>query len=144
MIDSHALVGSCAQIGKRVHISAGAQVGGVLEPIGLRPVVIEDDVVVGGNAGVFEGTVVGRRAVIAPGVNLTGSTPLYDAVYHEVHRPQPGHPLTVPEGAVGVPGSRPLPGRFAESERLHLYAPIVVKYRDAKTDAVTALESALR
>ncbi len=144
MIDSHALVGSCAQIGERVHISAGAQVGGVLEPIGLRPVVIEDDVVVGGNAGVFEGTVVGRRAVIAPGVNLTGSTPLYDAVYHEVHRAQPGHPLTVPEGAVVVPGSRPLPGRFAESERLHLYAPIVVKYRDAKTDAVTALESALR
>lgn len=144
MIDSHVLVGSCAQIGARVHISAGAQIGGVLEPVGMRPVVIEDEVVVGGNAGVFEGTVVGRRAVIAPGVNLTASTPLYDVVRRVVYRAEPGHPLTVPEGAVVVPGSRPLAGEFAERQQLQLYAPVVVKYRDEKTDAATALESALR
>ena len=144
MIDSHALVGSCAQIGARVHLSAGAQVGGVLEPIGLRPVIIEDEVVVGGNAGIFEGTLVGRRAVIAPGVNLTGSTPIYDLVRGVVYRAEPGRPLTVPAGAVVVPGSRQAAGALAEAHRLQLYAPIIVKYRDERTDAATALESALR
>jgi 2,3,4,5-tetrahydropyridine-2-carboxylate N-succinyltransferase len=144
LIDSHALVGSCAQIGAHVHISAGAQIGGVLEPVGLRPVVIEDEVVVGGNAGVFEGTLVGRRAVIAPGVNLTASTPLYDLVHDEIYRAVPGRPLSVPDGAVVVPGSRPAAGDFAESQGLQLYAPVVVKYRDERTDAATALESALR
>ncbi len=144
MIDSHALVGSCAQIGAHVHISAGAQIGGVLEPIGLRPVIIEDEVVVGGNAGVFEGALVGRRAVIAPGVNLTGSTPVYDLVQGTVYRSEPGRPLTVPSGAVVVPGSRAAPGEFARAQRLQLYAPVIVKYRDEKTDAATALESALR
>jgi 2,3,4,5-tetrahydropyridine-2-carboxylate N-succinyltransferase len=144
MIDSHALIGSCAQIGARVHISAGAQIGGVLEPIGLRPVVIEDDVVVGGNAGVFEGTLVGRRAVIAPGVNLTASTPVFDLVKQEIYRSMPGRPLTVPAGAVVVPGSRPASGKLAESHGLQLYAPVIVKYRDDSTDAATALEEALR
>ena len=144
MIDSHALIGSCAQIGARVHISAGAQIGGVLEPIGLRPVVIEDEVVVGGNAGVFEGTLVGRRAVIAPGVNLTASTPVYDLVRETVYRAETRSPLTVPDGAVVVPGSRRTPGVFADAHGLQLYAPVVVKYRDEKTDAATALESALR
>jgi 2,3,4,5-tetrahydropyridine-2-carboxylate N-succinyltransferase len=144
MIDSHALIGSCAQIGARVHVSAGAQIGGVLEPIGLRPVVIEDEVVVGGNAGVFEGTLVGRRAVVAPGVNLTASTPVYDLVRGAVYRAQPGQPLTVPAGAVVVPGSRAAAGSFAESHGLQLYAPVIVKYRDGKTDAATALEEALR
>jgi 2,3,4,5-tetrahydropyridine-2-carboxylate N-succinyltransferase len=144
MIDSHALVGSCAQIGARVHLSAGAQVGGVLEPVGLRPVVIEDEVVVGGNAGVFEGTLVGRRAVIAPGVNLTASTPLFDLVRDEIYRGTPDRPLSVPEGAVVVPGSRRGSGGFAEEYGIQLYAPVIVKYRDEKTDAATALESALR
>jgi 2,3,4,5-tetrahydropyridine-2-carboxylate N-succinyltransferase len=144
MIDSHALVGSCAQIGARVHLSAGAQIGGVLEPVGLRPVIIEDEAVVGGNAGIFEGTLVGRRAVIAPGVNLTASTPLYDLVRQVTYRAEPERPLTVPEGAVVVPGSRPAAGAFAEAHGLQLYAPMIVKYRDDKTDAATALESALR
>jgi 2,3,4,5-tetrahydropyridine-2-carboxylate N-succinyltransferase len=144
MIDSHALIGSCAQIGARVHISAGAQIGGVLEPVGSRPVVIEDEVVVGGNAGVFEGTLVGRRAVVAPGVQLTGSTPVYDLVHEAVYRAQPGRPLAVPEAAVVVPGSRRATGAFAEAHGLQLYAPVIVKYRDTKTDAATALEEALR
>ena len=144
MIDSHALVGSCAQIGARVHISAGVQIGGVLEPIGLRPVVIEDEVVVGGNAGVFEGTLVGRRAVIAPGVNLTASTPVFDLVEEVIYRSKPGSPLSVPAGAVVVPGSRPASGKLAASHGLQLYAPVIVKYRDDSTDAATALEEALR
>ncbi len=144
MIDSHALVGSCAQIGARVHISAGAQIGGVLEPVGLRPVIIEDDVMVGGNAGIFEGTLVGRRAVIAPGVNLTASTSLYDLARNTIYKAEAGLPLSVPEGAVIVPGSRPASGEFARSTGLHIYAPVIVKYRDERTDAATALESALR
>jgi 2,3,4,5-tetrahydropyridine-2-carboxylate N-succinyltransferase len=144
MIDSHALVGSCAQIGARVHISAGVQIGGVLEPVGLRPVVIEDECVIGGNAGVFEGTLVGRRAVIAPGVTLTASTPVFDLVREAVYRAQPKTPLTVPEGAVVVPGSRRAVGSLAEQHGLQLYAPIIVKYRDERTDAATALEEALR
>jgi 2,3,4,5-tetrahydropyridine-2-carboxylate N-succinyltransferase len=144
MIDSHALVGSCAQIGARVHLSAGAQIGGVLEPIGLRPVVVEDEVVIGGNAGVFEGTLVGRRAVVAPGVNLTASTPLYDLVRDEVYRAEADRPLAVPEGAVVVPGSRSASGALAEAHGLQIYAPLIVKYRDEKTDSATALERALR
>jgi len=144
MIDSHALVGSCAQVGARVHISAGAQIGGVLEPVGLRPVVIEDEVVVGGNAGIFEGTLVGRRAVIAPGVNLTASTPVYDLVRDTVYRAEPGRPLSIPAGAVVVPGSRRVAGELADVHGLQLYAPVIVKYRDDRTDAATALEEALR
>jgi 2,3,4,5-tetrahydropyridine-2-carboxylate N-succinyltransferase len=124
MIDSHALVGSCAQIGKRVHLSAAAQIGGVLEPIGNVPVVIEDDVVVGGNCGIYEGTVVRSRAVIGAGVILTASTPIYDAVL--------------------IPGSRPMKGSFAEQHHLSMTTPIIVKYRDEKTDSATALEEALR
>jgi len=144
MIDSHALVGSCAQVGKRVHLSAGAQLGGVLEPIGHRPVIVEDDVLIAGNAGVFEGTLVGRRAIVGPGVQLTRSTAVYDLVNERVYRSGPGEPLTVPEGAVVVPGSRPARGGFAEEHRLHLYAPVIVKYRDESTDAATALEESLR
>jgi 2,3,4,5-tetrahydropyridine-2,6-dicarboxylate N-succinyltransferase len=144
MIDSHALVGSCAQIGERVHLSAGAQVGGVLEPVGLRPVVIEDEAMIGGNTGVFEGILVGRRAVLAPGVQLTAATPLYDLVRGEILRSRPGQPLAVPEGAVVVPGSRPASGDFAREHGLHLYAPMIVKYRDERTDAATALEEVLR
>lgn len=144
MIDSHALVGSCAQVGARVHLSAGAQLGGVLEPIGLRPVIVEDDVMVGGNAGVFEGVLIGRRAVLAPGVMLTAATPLIDLVHEKVHRSEPGRPLTVPEGAVVVPGTRPVRGAFAEEHQIQLYAPVIVKYRDERTDAATALEEVLR
>ena len=144
MVDSHALVGSCAQVGKRVHLSAGAQLGGVLEPVGLRPVIVEDDVLMGGNTGAFEGTLVGRRAVIAPGVNLTSSTPVYDLVREEVYRATADEPLTIPEGAVVVPGTRPTTGSFAQEHGLGLLAPVIVKYRDEKTDAATALEDALR
>lgn len=144
MVDSHALVGSCAQIGARVHLSAGAQVGGVLEPVGLRPVVVEDDVMVGANTGLFEGVLVGRRAVLAAGVILTASTPLYDLVQGTVHRGTPGTPLSVPPGAVVVPGSRPAGGDFARTHGIQLHAPVIVKYRDEKTDAATALEEALR
>lgn len=144
MVDSHALVGSCAQVGPRVHLSAGAQLGGVLEPVGLRPVVVEEDAMIGGNAGIFEGIRVGRRAVVAPGVQLTASTPLVDLVKETVHRSRPGEPLSVPEGAVVIPGSRPADGAFARERGVHLYAPVVVKYRDEGTDAATALEDSLR
>ena len=144
MIDSHALVGSCAQIGKRVHISAAAQIGGVLEPIGNVPVVIEDDVVVGGNSGVYEGTVVRSRAVIGAGVILTGSTPVYDAVRGQIYRRTADRPLEIPFGAVVIPGSRPMKGAFAEQHGLSLTTPVIVKYRDEKTDSSTALEEALR
>ncbi len=144
MVDSHALVGSCAQIGARVHLSAGAQIGGVLEPVGLRPVIVEDDAMIGGNTGVFEGILVGRRAVIAPGVVLTAATPLFDLVRGEVYRSEPGRPMAVPEGAVVVPGTRPAQGDFARERGLQLYAPVIVKYRDEKTDAATALEEVLR
>jgi len=138
MVDSHALVGSCAQIGKRVHLSAGAQIGGVLEPAGARPVIVEDEAFVGGLVGVFEGVLVRRRAVLASGVLLTGSTVLYDLVHGRELRHE------VPEGAVVVPGSRPASGAFAERHGLQLSAPLIVKYRDARTDAATALEQALR
>ncbi|HEV7922802.1 MAG TPA: 2,3,4,5-tetrahydropyridine-2,6-dicarboxylate N-succinyltransferase [Thermoanaerobaculia bacterium] len=144
MIDSHALVGSCAQIGKRVHLSAGAQIGGVLEPIGNVPVVIEDDVVVGGNCGIYEGTIVRPRAVIGAGVVLTGSTPVYDVVRGQVYRRTSERPLEIPFGAVVVPGSRPLKGAFAEQHQLSMATPLIVKYRDEKTDSATALEDALR
>ena len=144
MIDSHALVGSCAQVGQRVHLSAGAQLGGVLEPVGLRPVIVEDDVLIGGNVGVFEGTLVGKRAVLAPGVQLTASTTVYDLVREETYRAAPGKPLTIPDGSVVVPGAREAAGPFAGQHGIHLYAPIIVKYRDASTDAATALEEALR
>ncbi|MDP2877864.1 MAG: 2,3,4,5-tetrahydropyridine-2,6-dicarboxylate N-succinyltransferase, partial [Holophaga sp.] len=138
MVDSHALVGSCAQIGKRVHLSAAAQVGGVLEPAGALPVVVEDEAFVGGLVGLFEGVVVRRRAVLAPGVRLTGSTVILDLVHgRELQR-------EVPEGAVVVPGSRPGSGDFARQRGIQVYAPCIVKYRDSRTDAATALEEALR
>ncbi len=144
MIDSHALVGSCAQIGKRVHLSAAAQIGGVLEPIGNVPVVIEDDVVVGGNCGIYEGTIVRSRAVIGAGVVLTGSTPVYDLVRGQIYRRTPERPLEIPYGAVVVPGARPMKGAFAEQHALQITTPMIVKYRDEKTDSGTALEEALR
>jgi len=144
MIDSHALVGSCAQVGARTHVSAGAQLGGVLEPVGLRPVVLEEDVLIGGNAGVFEGTLVRRRAVIAPGVQLTRATPVFDLEREEVYRATAEEPLSIPESAVVVPGSRPAGGDFAREHGLHLGCAVIVKYRDDRTDAATALEDALR
>jgi 2,3,4,5-tetrahydropyridine-2,6-dicarboxylate N-succinyltransferase len=144
MIDSHALVGSCAQIGKRVHLSAAAQIGGVLEPIGNVPVVIEDDVVVGGNCGIYEGTIVRSRAVIGAGVVLTGSTPVYDIVRGQIYRRTADRPLEIPFGAVVIPGTRPMKGNFAEQHQLSTVTPMIVKYRDEKTDSSTALEEALR
>ena len=144
MIDSHVLVGSCAQVGERVHLSAGAQLGGVLEPVGLRPVIVEDEAMIGGNAGVFEGTLVGERAVLAPGVQLTASTTVYDLVREEDYRGAPGRPLSIPPGAVVVPGTRGVSSHFARKHGVQLYAPVIVKYRDASTDAATALEDALR
>ena len=144
MIDSHALVGSCAQIGRRVHLSAAAQVGGVLEPIGAAPVIIEDDVMVGGGCGVYEGTLVRERSVLAAGTILTRSTPVYDLVRGEIHRSGPGRGLEIPAGAVVVPGARAATPPTGMSWALSLYTPIIVKYRDAKTDAATALEEALR
>lgn len=144
LVDSHALVGSCAQVGERVHLSAGVQVGGVLEPVGAVPVVIEDDVVVGGNSGVYEGTIVRRRAVLGTGVILNGSTKVYDLVKERVLRREGDKPLEIPEGAVVVPGSRPAAGAFAEKNGLSIATPLIVKYRDERTDASTALEDALR
>ncbi len=144
MIDSHALVGSCAQVGKRVHLSAAAQIGGVLEPVGNVPVVIEDDVVVGGNCGIYEGTIVRGRAVIGAGVVITASTPIYDTVRGQIYRKTADRPLEIPYGAVVIPGSRPLRGAFAEQHHLSVATPMIVKYRDEKTDSSTALEEALR
>ncbi|MGH9603608.1 MAG: 2,3,4,5-tetrahydropyridine-2,6-dicarboxylate N-succinyltransferase [Terriglobales bacterium] len=144
LIDSHALVGSCAQLGKRVHVSAGAQIGGVLEPVNASPVIIEDDVLVGGNCGVYEGTVVGSRAVLGAGTILTRSTPLYDLVRGEVYRAQGDAPLTVPENAVVVPGARRVERGKASEWGLSLYTPVVVKYRDEKTDRGIELEDLLR
>lgn len=144
MIDSHALVGSCAQVGKRVHLSAAAQVGGVLEPAGALPVVLEDDVFVGGGCGLYEGVRVRARAVLAAGTILTGTSVLYDLVNEKEIRPREGEPLAVPEGAVVVPGSRPAPGSWARVRGLSISSAVVVKYRDARTDARTVLEGALR
>jgi 2,3,4,5-tetrahydropyridine-2,6-dicarboxylate N-succinyltransferase len=144
MIDSHALVGSCAQIGKRVHLSAAAQVGGVLEPVGAVPVIIEDDVLVGGGCGVYEGTVVREGAVLAAGTILTGSTPLYDLVRKQTYRRATGGVLEVPAGAVVVPGARALRDGVGAEWGLSLYVPVIVKYRDEKTDSATQLEDYLR
>ena len=144
MVDSHALVGSCAQVGRRVHLSAAAQIGGVLEPAGALPVVIEDEVLVGGNCGVYEGTVVRERAVLAPGTLLTGGTAVFDLVHDRVYRREGDRPLEIPAGAVVVPGTRPVrsgPGREAG---IGLYAPVIVKYRDEKTDTAVRLEDLLR
>ena len=143
MIDSHALVGSCAQVGRRVHLSAAAQLGGVLEPGGALPVVVEDDVFVGGGVGLYEGVRVRARAVLAAGVILTASSVVYDLVNEREIRAGEGQPLTVPEGAVVVPGARPAPGSWAHVRGLSVSAAIIVKYRDGKTDARTALEGAL-
>ena len=144
MIDSHALVGSCAQVGERVHLSAAAQLGGVLEPINAAPVVVEDDVVIGGNCGVYEGTVVRRRAVIGAGVVLTRGTPVYDLERQTIHRADGAKPLIIPENAVVVPGARAVKDDWGRREGLSLQTPVIVKYRDDKTDAATALESWLR
>ena len=144
LVDSHALVGSCAQIGSRVHLSAAAQIGGVLEPVGALPVIIEDDVLVGGNCGVYEGAIVKRRAVLASGVILTRSTPIYDLPNERIIEPSPGEPLVVPEGAVVVPGSRPVTSGKGREWGLSVATPIIVKYRDERTDARTALEQWIR
>jgi 2,3,4,5-tetrahydropyridine-2-carboxylate N-succinyltransferase len=144
LVDSHALVGSCAQIGKRVHLSAAAQVGGVLEPVNASPVILEDDVLVGGNCGVYEGTVVRKRAVLAAGTVLTRGTPVYDVVNGTVLKAEGGLPLIIPEGAVVVPGARAVHKGKAEEWGLSVYTPVIVKYRDEKTDLSTALEDLLR
>jgi 2,3,4,5-tetrahydropyridine-2-carboxylate N-succinyltransferase len=144
MVDSHALIGSCAQVGKRVHISAAAQIGGVLEPVNAAPVIIEDDVLVGGNCGVYEGTLVRARAVLGAGTILTRSTPLYDLVRGEVYRATTVSPLEVPEGAVVVPGSRAVKKGAAAKLGVSLYTPVIVKYRDDKTDRGIELEDWLR
>lgn len=144
MIDSHALVGSCAQIGKRVHLSAAAQIGGVLEPVGAVPVIVEDDVLVGGNCGVYEGAIVRERAVLASGTILTGSTPVYDLVRGEIYQRTADGPLEIPAGAVVVPGSRAVTTERGRAWGLSLYAAIIVKYRDEKTDTAVRLEDYLR
>jgi len=144
MVDSHALVGSCAQVGKRVHLSAAAQVGGVLEPVNASPVIIEDDVLVGGNCGVYEGTQVRARAVLGAGTILTRSTPLYDLARGEIYYAEGERPLIVPENAVVVPGTRALDRGKAREWGLSIYAPVIIKYRDEKTDRGSALEEALR
>jgi 2,3,4,5-tetrahydropyridine-2,6-dicarboxylate N-succinyltransferase len=144
MVDSHALVGSCAQIGARVHLSAAAQIGGVLEPVNASPVVIEDDVLVGGGCGVYEGTIVRARAVLAAGVILTRGTPVYDLVLERVHRADAENPLEIPSGAVVVPGARQVAHGWGAAQGLSLQTPVIVKYRDERTDLATALEGWLR
>jgi 2,3,4,5-tetrahydropyridine-2-carboxylate N-succinyltransferase len=144
LVDSHALVGSCAQVGKRVHLSAAAQVGGVLEPVNASPVIIEDDVLVGGNCGIYEGPQVRARAVLGAGTILTRSTPLFDTVRGEVYRATADQPLVVPEGAVVVPGARAVSRGKAAEWGLSVYTPVIIKYRDAKTDRGVELEDLLR
>jgi 2,3,4,5-tetrahydropyridine-2-carboxylate N-succinyltransferase len=144
MIDSHALVGSCAQIGERVHLSAAAQIGGVLEPVNAAPVVIEDDVLVGGNCGVYEGTIVRAKAVLAAGVVLTRGTPVFDLVHERVYRGDAERPLEIPEAAVVVPGARKVGSGWGAEQGLSLQTPVIVKYRDERTDLATALEGWLR
>lgn len=144
MVDSHALVGSCAQIGERVHLSAAAQIGGVLEPVNATPVIIEDDVLVGGNSGVYEGTVVRKGAVLAAGVVLTRGTPVYDLVHQRVYRADAEHPLEIPAGAVVVPGARGVTSGWGADHGIALQTPVIVKYRDERTDLATALEGWLR
>ena len=144
MLDSHSLVGSCAQIGKKCHISAGVQIGGVLEPVNLSPVIVEDEVLMGGNSGIFEGVVVKKRAVIAAGVLLTSSMKIYDVVLNRVIEKDENNVLTVPENSVVVSGSRPASGEFAQKNRISIYTPVIVKYRDDKTDEKSQLEEVLR
>jgi 2,3,4,5-tetrahydropyridine-2,6-dicarboxylate N-succinyltransferase len=144
MVDSHALVGSCAQIGRRVHLSAAAQIGGVLEPAGALPVIIEDEVLVGGNCGVYEGTIVRERAVLAPGTILTGGTAVFDLVHDRVYRREGDRPLEIPAGAVVVPGTRPVRSGAGRDAGIGLYAPVIVKYRDERTDTSVRLEELLR
>jgi 2,3,4,5-tetrahydropyridine-2,6-dicarboxylate N-succinyltransferase len=144
LVDSHALVGSCAQIGARVHVSAGAQIGGVIEPVGALPVIVEDDALIGGNTGIYEGAVIKARAVIAAGTVLTGSTPIYDLVRGEIIKPTDGLPLIVPEGAVVVPGARAVTVGHGKDWGLSLATPVIVKYRDSRTDTRTELEAWIR
>ena len=144
LVDSHALVGSCAQIGQRVHLSAAAQIGGVIEPVGAMPVIVEDEVLVGGNCGVYEGAIIKRRAVLASGTIITGSTPVYDLPNSRIIKPEPGQPLVVPEGAVVVPGARAVTVGAGSEWGLSLATPVIVKYRDEKTDARTELERWIR
>jgi len=144
LVDSHALVGSCAQIGKRVHISAAAQIGGVIEPVGAVPVIVEDDVLIGGNTGIYEGAIVKERAVIAAGTVLTGSTPVYDLVHGRIIKPEPGQPLVIPAGAVVVPGARSVTVGHGKEWGLSLATPVIVKYRDSRTDTRTELEQWIR
>ena len=144
LVDSHALIGSCAQVGARVHVSAAAQIGGVIEPVGALPVIVEDEVLVGGNTGIYEGAVIKRRAVIAAGTVLTGSTPVYDLPNGRVIRPEPGQPLVVPEGAVVVPGARAVTVGAGREWGLSLATPVIVKYRDDRTDTRTELEAWIR
>jgi 2,3,4,5-tetrahydropyridine-2,6-dicarboxylate N-succinyltransferase len=144
MVDSHALVGSCAQIGRRVHLSAGVQIGGVLEPAGALPVIIEDEVLVGGNSGVYEGTIVRERAVLAPGTILSAGTAVFDLIRDQVYRRSGDQPLEIPAGAVVVPGTRPVKSGPGAAAGIALYAPIIVKYRDEKTDSAVRLEDLLR
>jgi 2,3,4,5-tetrahydropyridine-2,6-dicarboxylate N-succinyltransferase len=143
-VDSHALVGSCAQVGKNVHLSAASQLGGVLEPIGAMPVIIEDDVMIGGNCGIYEGTIVEEKAVIGTGVILNGSTPVYDLIHERILRKTSQQPLVIPRGAVVVAGSRPIKNKFAEQHGLSIYTPLIIKYRDEKTDKAVSLEDLLR
>jgi 2,3,4,5-tetrahydropyridine-2-carboxylate N-succinyltransferase len=144
MIDSHALVGSCAQVGRNVHISAGSQIGGVLEPVNAMPVIIEDNVFIGGNCGIYEGTIIEESAVIGTGVILNGSTPLFDNTSGEFLRKNDNSPLKVPAGAVVVAGSRPVRNGPGKDQGIHLYCPVIIKYRDQKTSSSTALEELLR
>jgi 2,3,4,5-tetrahydropyridine-2,6-dicarboxylate N-succinyltransferase len=144
MVDSHALVGSCAQVGRRVHLSAAAQIGGVLEPAGALPVIIEDEVLVGGNCGVYEGTIVRERAVLAPGTMLSGGTSVFDLVHDRVYRREGDRPLEIPAGAVVVPGTRPVKSGAGARAGIGLYAPVIVKYRDEKTETAVRLEELLR
>jgi 2,3,4,5-tetrahydropyridine-2-carboxylate N-succinyltransferase len=144
LIDSHALVGSCAQVGARVHVSAAAQIGGVIEPVGAIPVIVEDDALIGGNTGLYEGVVVKARAVIAAGTVLTGSTPVYDLVNGDIIRPSADRPLVIPEGAVVVPGARAVTAGKGPEWQLSLATPVIVKYRDSRTDTRTELEAWIR
>ncbi len=144
LVDSHALVGSCAQIGARVHVSAAAQIGGVIEPVGALPVIIEDEVLVGGNTGIYEGAVIKRRAVIGAGTVLTGSTPVYDLPHGRIIRPESGQPIVVPEGAVVVPGARQVTVGVGRDWGVSLATPVIVKYRDDRTDTRTELEAWIR
>ena len=144
LVDSHALVGSCAQIGSKVHLSAAAQIGGVIEPVGAMPVIVEDEVLVGGNCGIYEGAIVRRRAVLASGTIITGSTPVYDLPNERIIKPDPGHPLVIPEGAVVVPGARAVTVGAGKDWGLSLATPVIVKYRDERTDARTELERWIR